>query len=110
MAKKIIVKNNRVVGVEIAEFPIHVDTGTWHDCSNDSVKTGWTYNLDGSVTKPEPGIDNRTYKQKRKNDYTIEASYGDVIDALFKKEAGDSSEWDALVTAREAIKILYPKP
>ena len=31
------------------------------------------------------------------------------IDALFKKEAGDSSEWDALVTSRTNTKNKYPK-
>ena len=29
--------------------------------------------------------------------------------ALFKKEAGDSTEWDALTVKREAIKTKYPK-
>ena len=36
-------------------------------------------------------------------------SLGDVVDAIFKKEAGDSSEFDALATARAAVKSKYPK-
>ena len=36
-------------------------------------------------------------------------SLGDVIDALFKKEAGDSTEWDALVVSRDAVKAKHPK-
>jgi len=34
---------------------------------------------------------------------------GDVIDALVKKEDGDSTEWDAIVTARAAVKTKHPK-
>ena len=36
-------------------------------------------------------------------------SLGDVVDAIFKKEAGDSTEFDALATARAAVKSKYPK-
>ena len=36
-------------------------------------------------------------------------SLGDVIDALVKKEGGDSTEWDAIVIAREAVKTKHPK-
>jgi len=51
---------------------------------------------------PEPG----TYREKRLIEYP---SVGDVIDALVKKEGGDSTEWDAIVTAREAVKTKHPK-
>ena len=44
-------------------------------------------------------------REKRRAEYP---SAGDVIDALFKKEAGDSAEWDALASAREAVKAAYP--
>ena len=36
-------------------------------------------------------------------------SLGDVVDAIFKKEAGDSTEFDALATARAAVKSKYTK-
>jgi hypothetical protein len=51
---------------------------------------------------PEPG----TYREKRILEYP---SLGDIVDALFKKEAGDSTEWDALVVSREAVKAKHPK-
>ena len=51
---------------------------------------------------PEP----TNYKESRVLEYT---SLGDVIDALVKKEGGDSTEWDAIVTAREAVKTKHPK-
>ena len=51
---------------------------------------------------PEP----TNYKEKRILEYP---SVGDVIDALVKKEGGDSSEWDAIVTARADVKTLHPK-
>ena len=51
---------------------------------------------------PEP----QTHKEKRILEYP---SIGDVIDALVKKEGGDSTEWDAIVTAREAVKTKHPK-
>lgn len=34
---------------------------------------------------------------------------GDVIDALFKKEAGDATEWNAIAESRTATKNKYPK-
>ena len=51
---------------------------------------------------PEP----TTHKEKRILEYP---SIGDVIDALVKKEGGDSTEWDAIVTTREAVKTKHPK-
>ena len=51
---------------------------------------------------PEP----TNYKERRLLEYP---SVGDVIDALVKKEGGDSSEWDAIVTARAAVKTKRPK-
>jgi hypothetical protein len=46
------------------------------------------------------------YKEKRLLEYP---SLGDVIDALVKKEGGDSTEWDAIVIARAAVKTKHPK-
>ena len=51
---------------------------------------------------PEP----TNHKERRILEYP---SIGDVIDALIKKEGGDSTEWDAIVTAREAVKTKHPK-
>ena len=34
---------------------------------------------------------------------------GDVVDAIFKKEAGDSTEFDALATKRQETKTKYAK-
>lgn len=42
----------------------------------------------------------------RKNEYP---SLGDVADAIFKKEAGDSTEFDSLAAQRQETKIKYPK-
>jgi len=104
MAKKILVKNNVVVDVASEVFEVHSDTGTWQDCSNDSVKKDWVVNSDNSVSAPtDPTL---TYKENRQREYP---QVGDVIDALFKKEAGDSSEWNALVTSRANTKTKYPK-
>ena len=51
---------------------------------------------------PEP----TNHKEKRILEYP---SIGDVIDALVKKEGGASTECDAIVTAREAVKTKHPK-
>ena len=51
---------------------------------------------------PEP----TNYKEKRILEYP---SVGDVIDALVKKEGGNSSDWDAIVTDRAAVKTKHPK-
>ena len=36
-------------------------------------------------------------------------SIGDIADAIFKKEAGDATEFNSLATKRQAIKDKYPK-
>ena len=102
--KKIIVKDNKVVDVSNQEFPIHEDFGTWQDCSNDNVKMGWNVNADGSVSEPVDATP--SYDIMRKKNYP---SVSDIIDALFKKEAGDSTEWDTLATQRQTVKNNYPK-
>ena len=53
-----------------------------------------------TLEKNEKAIGNRL------NEYP---SIGDVIDAIFKKEAGDSSEFNALATSRQTTKNKYPK-
>lgn len=104
MAKKILVKNGVVVDVSDATFEVHPDTGTWKDCSNDNVKINWTFNANNSVSAPVETA--ATYAENIVREYP---QLGDVIDALFKKEAGDSSEWNALVTSRANTKTKYPK-
>ena len=68
------------------------------------VQKDWTVNSDNSVSAPVETA--ATYDQNREREYP---QIGDVIDALFKKEAGDSSEWNALVTSRANTKTKYPK-
>lgn len=104
MAKQILVKNSVVVDVADTSFEVHPDVGSWQSCSNDNVKQEWTVNSDGSVAAPvEPTL---TYDENRLREYP---TVGDVIDALFKKEAGNSTEWDALATSRANTKTKYPK-
>ena len=104
MAKQILVKNSVVVDVADTSFEVHPDMGSWQSCSHDNVKQEWTVNSDGSVSAPvETPL---TYDENRLHEYP---KVGDVIDALFKKEAGDSSEWDALATSRANTKTKYPK-
>lgn len=61
-------------------------------------------------TDPAPVLDDtdktENVRYQRLLDYP---AYGDVIDALFKKEAGDATEWNAIRDKRAAIKIKYPK-
>jgi hypothetical protein len=47
-----------------------------------------------------------TYSKNRQSEYP---RVGDVLDALYKKEGGDSTEWDALGVTRAAVKTKYPK-
>jgi|TARA_R110000765_G_scaffold55693_1_gene110280 hypothetical protein len=47
-----------------------------------------------------------SYAQKRLAEYP---SFGDLFDALSKKEAGNSTEWDDLMIARDVVKKKYPK-
>jgi hypothetical protein len=47
-----------------------------------------------------------TYSKNRQSEYP---RIGDVVDALYKKEGGDSTEWDAIAVSRAAVKTKYPK-
>jgi len=51
---------------------------------------------------PEPS----NHREKRMLEYP---SLGDMVDALVKKEGGDSTEWDALLVTRAAVKTKHPK-
>jgi len=48
----------------------------------------------------------KSYKEDRLSEYP---TVGDVVDALYKKEGGDSTEWDAIAVSRAAVKTKYPK-
>ena len=50
--------------------------------------------------------DPTNYREARIIEYP---NLGDIIDALGKKEEGDSTEWDAIVIARAAVKTKHPK-
>ncbi len=60
-----------------------------------------TYN--SSATTEE---NNNVAISNRLNEYP---SIGDIADAIFKKEAGDATEFNSLATKRQAIKDKYPK-
>ena len=49
---------------------------------------------------------NKQTIDKRKSEYP---TLGDVVDAIFKKEAGDSTEFDDLATKRQETKTKYAK-
>ena len=49
---------------------------------------------------------NKASIDARLNEYP---SIGDMIDAICKKEAGDSTEFDSLEAKRQATKTKYPK-
>ena len=94
--------NNKVVDVKEIEFQVSKSM-TWVNCPDDT-KIGAAYS-DGvftAKTYAEP-----TYDQLRIRKYP---KIGDIIDAIFKKEAGDSTEFDNFVTQRQTIKDTYPKP
>lgn len=46
-------------------------------------------------------------REAREAEYPSE---GDVIDAMFKKEAGDPTDWDALAARRRDVKRRHPLP
>ena len=48
-------------------------------------------------------------KQAIRNRLIEYPSLGDVVDSIFKKEEGDSTEFDLLATKRQATKATYPK-
>jgi hypothetical protein len=58
---------------------------------------------DAAATTEE---NNATAISNRKNAYP---SLGDVVDAIFKKEAGDATEFNSLAAKRQSIKDANPK-
>jgi hypothetical protein len=99
---KALILNNKVVDVQVTEFPVH-NSMTWVDCG-DEVKIGFTHS-GGVFTAPI--VVEKTYDEVRKKAFP---RLGDVIDAIFKKEAGDSTEFDNLATQRQTVKNANPKP
>jgi hypothetical protein len=59
--------------------------------------------LESEATKLE---NNNKAIRNRLSEYP---SLGDIVDSIFKKEAGDSTEFDSLATKRQATKIKYAK-
>lgn len=108
MAKKVLVKDNLIIQVADTEFPVHPDAGSWMNCTNDDVQNYWNYDAN-TQTATAPITPPLNYKTKRSNAYKGIATIGDIIDALFKKEAGDSTEWDAIATQRQQVKTDIPK-
>ena len=99
---KALIFNNKVVDVKETPFEVS-ESMTWVNCPDDT-KIGAAYS-DGTFTaKTYPTL---PYDRLRKRDFP---SIGDVIDAIFKKEAGDSTEFDNLATQRQTVKNAHPKP
>tara|TARA_R100001530_G_C4217107_1_gene128954 strand:- start:257 stop:559 length:303 start_codon:yes stop_codon:yes gene_type:complete len=99
---KALIFNNKVVDVKETPFEVS-ESMTWVNCPDDT-KIGAAYS-DGTFTaKTYPAL---SYDQRRKRDFP---NIGDVIDAIFKKEAGDSTEFDNLATQRQTVKNANPKP
>ena len=79
-----------------------IDSITWENGTTPISKS----DIETKIAEQQTAYDNQAYARNRLNEYP---SLGDVIDAIFKKEAGDSSEFDALATSRQEIKTKYPK-
>jgi hypothetical protein len=99
---KALLLNNKVVDVKETEFTVS-QSFTWVDCPDDT-KIGATHSNGTFTAKVYPTA---TYDKLRQREYP---EIGDVIDAIFKKEAGDSTEFDNFVTQRQTIKDTYSKP
>ena len=99
---KALIFKNKVVDVQAVEFPVH-NSMTWADCGNE-VKIGFTHS-GGVFTAPV--VVEKTYEDVRRKAFP---RLGDVIDAIFKKEGGDSTEFDTLASQRQAVKDANPKP
>ena len=93
--------NNKVVDVKENEFTVSASM-TWVDCPDDT-QIGAAYSDGVFTAKTYPTL---TYDRLREREYP---AIGDVIDAIFKKEAGDSTEFDNFVTQRQTIKDTYSK-
>ncbi len=102
---------------------LEANSKTWDDTKvslqdnsdgNGAFIASWSYDI------PEPTSDQlNSYEDEanaeenyfniignRSNEYP---TLGDIVDAIFKKEAGDSTEFDSLATKRQAVKTKYPK-
>ena len=109
-------KTNRADHIE--DFLVTVRTGQWFGWSDPDNKIYANVIVHDGGSKPteqecidglaqmQSDFDSLSYVKAREKEYP---SLGDIADAIFKKEAGDSTEFDALVTKRTTIKNKYTK-
>ena len=100
--------NSKTLDAEKNNIQLQNDTGTdyiksWNvsGLAEPTDEQLATYN--SSATTEE---NNNVAISNRLNEYP---SIGDIADAIFKKEAGDATEFNSLATKRQAIKDKYPK-
>ena len=85
-----------------------------NDGSGDYIKV-WSYDGLAKPTDDQLNSYNSSATTEENNNVAISnrlneyPSIGDIADAIFKKEAGDATEFNSLATKRQAIKDKYPK-
>ena len=107
MAKYAVVESGTVTNiVEWDGSSEHADSASWV-LADDNAYIGGTYNGSSFSAKPA-GTDDRTYAEKRAVAYP---SVADFMEAYTEKEiGGDSTKWDAYVTAYNKVRTDNPKP
>ena len=107
MAKYAIVESGTVTNiVEWDGSAAHAESSGWV-LADANAYIGGAYDGSSFTAKPA-GVDNRTYAEKRATAYP---SVADFMEAYTEKEiGGDSTKWDAYVTAYNKVRTDNPKP
>jgi hypothetical protein len=99
---KALILDNAIVDVVEVEFEVH-ESLTWIDCPDECTVSGWEL-LNGVFQLiPEPP-DNRTYAEKRAQEYPPMTDY---LDGVVKN---DQAQIDKYIADCQAVKTRYPKP
>jgi len=100
MAKKALILNNQIVDVVATEFEV-ASTMTWIDCPDDCKVGEWELNGSGNPVAKTPLADDRTYAEKRFDEYP---SMREQLDDIYHNGI---DAWKATI---KTTKDKYPKP
>ncbi len=97
---KALILNNKIVDVAETEFQVH-SSMSWIDCPDNCTVIGWELNGSGNPVEKTPLADDRTYAEKRFDEYP---SMREQLDDIYHNGI---DAWKATI---KTTKDKYPKP
>lgn len=98
---KALIVDNKIVDVVETEFEVH-SSMRWIDCPDNCTVIGWELNGSGNPVEKAAPTDNRTYSEKRFDEYP---SIREQLDMIYHNGDGGTTFQAAI----KAVKDKYPK-